>query len=145
MLPESTFGHTSRLASPLSDDDGRMRVRSASSSAQSPCISPSISRSGAISRTSSSARRIFAPEAELPEPKFDRDSSAILGARYMRRISLAAAMVNSAICSAEGSSLTCVSTSTTVRSLSSRMFIAAYTLCSGRRPMTSSTKRRWSW
>ncbi|MNR14862.1 hypothetical protein D3C85_1313590 [compost metagenome] len=86
----------------------------------------------------------MAPDAELPEPKFERDSSAALGARYIRRISRAAATVNSAICSAVGSSLTCVSTSTTVRSLSSRMFMAAYTLWPGRRPMTSSTKRRWS-
>ncbi|CUJ76797.1 Uncharacterised protein [Achromobacter sp. 2789STDY5608621] len=125
MLPASTFGHTSRLASPLSVEDGRMRRRRASSSAQSPCISPSISSSGAASRTSSSARRILAPEAELPEPKFERDSSATFGARNMRPTSRAAAMVNSAICSAVGSSLTCVSTSTTVRSLSSRMFMAA--------------------
>ncbi|CFO00811.1 Uncharacterised protein [Bordetella pertussis] len=125
MLPESTLGHTSRLASPLSVDDGRMRRRSASSNAQSPCISPSISSSGARSRTSSSARRILAPEAELPVPKFERDSSATLGARFRRRISSAAATVYSAICSALGSSLTCVSTSATVRSLSSRMFIAA--------------------
>ncbi len=102
-----------------------MRRRSASSSAQSPCISPSISSSGSAARTSSSARRILAPEAELPEPKFERDSNATFGARNMRCISLAAAMVNSAICSAVGSSLTCVSTSTTVRSLSSRMFMAA--------------------
>ena len=102
-----------------------MRRRSASSSAQSPCISPSISRSGSIWRTSSSARRIFAPEAELPEPKFERDSSATLGARFMRRMACAAMRVNSAICSAVGSSLTCVSTSTTVRSFSSRMFMAA--------------------
>ena len=100
MLPASTFGHTSRLAWPLSVDDGRIRMRSASSSAQSPCISPSISSSGSAARTSSSARRILAPEAELPEPEFERDSSATFGARNMRCISLAAAMVNSAICSA---------------------------------------------
>ncbi|MNV73208.1 hypothetical protein D3C71_1663440 [compost metagenome] len=144
MLPESTFGHTSRLASPFKVDDGRMRMRSASSSAQSPCISPSTSSSGAASRTSSSAWRILAPDAELPEPKFERDSNATFGARFMRAICWAAITVNSAICSAVGSSLTCVSTNTTVRSLSSRMFMAAYTLAPGRRPITSFTKRRWS-
>ncbi|CFP65935.1 Uncharacterised protein [Bordetella pertussis] len=67
----------------------------------------------------------MAPEAELPVPKFERDSSATLGARPRRCISSAAATVYSAICSALGSSLTCVSTRATVRSLSSRMFIAA--------------------
>ncbi|MNQ88329.1 hypothetical protein D3C85_1035860 [compost metagenome] len=119
-------------------------MRSASSSAQSPCISPSTSSSGAASRTSSSAWRILAPDAELPEPKFERDSNATFGARFMRAICWAAITVNSAICSAVGSSLTCVSTNTTVRSLSSRMFMAAYTLAPGRRPITSFTKRRWS-
>ena len=45
-------------------------------------------------------------EAELPEPKFDRESNATLGTKCKRRICAAAAIVNSAICSAVGSSLT---------------------------------------
>src|SRR3546814_4823724 len=56
-----------------------MRRRNASSSAQSPCISPSISSPGSRSRIKASACCIFAPDCELPEPKFERDSKAALG------------------------------------------------------------------
>jgi aspartate aminotransferase-like enzyme len=95
-----------------------------SSSAQSPCISPSTWMSGACARMISSALRIFAPDAALPDRSSNataaRPSAQVQPFHLARRRDR-----DSAICSASGSSLTCVSTSATVRWFSSRMFIAA--------------------
>ena len=75
-------------------------------SSQTKSSSPSISMSGAFWPTSASTFLIFSPDAELPDPKFERDNSATFGDRFNHAICAAAAIVNSAICSAVGSSLT---------------------------------------
>ena len=47
MFAASSVGHTSKLASPVTVENGMIDLRIASSTAQSACISPSTSRSGA--------------------------------------------------------------------------------------------------
>jgi hypothetical protein len=85
---------------------GITRRRSTSEMAESPCISPSTSSSGAIERMIESARRILLALPESREPKFECDTSAALGVMPKRRISWAAMMVVSAISSALGSNET---------------------------------------
>src|SRR3954447_5169726 len=46
IFAESRFGNTSRFADPVSVVSGRARLRNASLSALSPCISPSTSKLG---------------------------------------------------------------------------------------------------
>ena len=106
MLAESSVGMIRRFASPLILLRGNTLRRISSESAASPCISPSISRSGARCTISARARRIFSAEGMLIEPKFDAESSATLGARPKRRISSTASSVISAMCSASGSGVT---------------------------------------
>src|SRR3954468_5839328 len=106
MLAASSVGMMSRFASPRSLEFGNTRRRIASDSAASPCISPSISSSGARCAISSRAWRILAAEPVLSEPKFDAESSAAFGTMPKRLISSAASSVISAIWSASGSGFT---------------------------------------
>src|ERR1700689_1872373 len=58
-----------------------MARRAASSSAQSPCISPSTSNSGMRVRNKPKVARIFSAEAALLDPKLEWESNATLGTR----------------------------------------------------------------
>ena len=113
MFAASRFGQTNRFAEPCSVLSGRMVLRRPSSRALSPCISPSTSSSGARSRSSASACRIFSADGASELPKLECDSSATLGSTPKRRTASAAIVVISAICSAVGSRLTWVSTRNT--------------------------------
>ena len=106
MFAASTVGITSRFASPLRREFGNAPMRTSSESAASPCISPSISRSGSCAFTSASARRIFAADGWSLVPKLECESSATFGTMPNRRISSAASRVISAISSAVGSAFT---------------------------------------
>ncbi|SAL74891.1 hypothetical protein AWB69_09255 [Caballeronia udeis] len=121
----SMFGSTSKFASPTSVDSGRTSRRRLASSATSPCISPSTSRSGARSRSNASVSRILIAVGALLVPKFECDSSAIFGAMPKRRTSSAAMIVISQSCSGVGSTFTCVSTMKICRPGSTSAFIAA--------------------
>ena len=106
MLAESRLGQTSRLASPVSVLSDTAWLRSATDSALSACISPSDSMSGAISRNSSRARRIFSAAGRLDDPKLECDTKATLGGMPKLRTSIAAIWAMAASNSASGSSLT---------------------------------------
>ncbi len=83
-----------------------MRSRIASESAASPCISPSISKSGAARTIKSSALPTLEAVGASSVPKFECDNSATFGVNPKRRTSSAAISVISAICAGEGFSLT---------------------------------------
>src|SRR4029077_8854617 len=78
MFAASRFGQTNRFAEPCSVLSGRMVLRRPSSKALSPCISPSTSSSGALSRSCASACRIFSADGASELPKLECDSSASL-------------------------------------------------------------------
>lgn len=109
MLAASTEGITSRFAVPASRLSATARSRITSTSAASPCISPSTSRSGARSRIIAKARRILRAESLSLAPKFECDSSATFGAMPNWVTAWAASRVISVICSAVGSTTMCVS------------------------------------
>lgn len=125
MLAASMPGSTSRFASPASVERGMIRRRSSLSRAASPCISPSTSSSGACSRSSARASRIFSALGWLEVPKLECDNKATLGRMPKRSSSSAAIRVISASCAAVGSTFTWVSTSVTCRLGSISVFMAA--------------------
>jgi hypothetical protein len=106
MLAASMLGMMNTLASPLSREAGKMRLRSASSRAASPCISPSTSRSGAACSRICSASRILLALCVSALPKLECDRSAILGSMPKRRTSAATSRVISAMSWAHGSEQT---------------------------------------
>jgi len=103
MLAASSPGMISRLACPASRELGKIRARMSSLMAASPCISPSTSRPGSRSSMSVRASRILAALAADDVPKLEWDNSATLGVIPKRRISSAARLVISAICTGVGS------------------------------------------
>ncbi len=94
---------TNKFASPFNVESGMIDALIAGSSAQSPCISPSTSRSGAISFRISKTLRIFSDEGVCALPKFECDNNATFGTMPRERSSVAASLVISANCSAVGS------------------------------------------
>ena len=106
ILAASSVGMIRRFASSFRRERGKFASRSPASRAESPCISPSISSSGASARISSSAARIFCAEGASLVPKLECESRAALGTTPKRRITSAASAVISASCSAVGSRLT---------------------------------------
>ena len=79
MFAASMPGKTRRLALPLSVLCGIRCARSLASSATSPCISPSTSSQGAISRSRPKVVRIFNALGRSLLPKFEWLSRAALG------------------------------------------------------------------
>ena len=81
MLALSRLGHTRRFALPCKVLPGNTLERAVSSSALSPCISPSTSKSGKRSCSSARVARILSAEGALLLPKLECDSRATLGVR----------------------------------------------------------------
>src|SRR5260221_3055685 len=106
MLAASSVGMMRRLASPLRREFGKALERTSSESAASPCISPSTSSAGIFSRIIASAVRILRAEGASLVPKLEWETSATFGARPKRRISSAASIVISTICSGVGFTFT---------------------------------------
>jgi hypothetical protein len=106
MLAASRVGMTRRFASPFRREFGNAWCRTSSESAASACISPSISRWGRRSWMRANAARIFAAEGASLVPKLECETSATLGVNPKRRISSAASVVISRICSGVGSRFT---------------------------------------
>ncbi len=109
MCAESRFGMISRLATPFNFELGKCSTIASGDSARVACISPSTISSGSFSWISFSAARIFLADAELRLPKLECDISAAFGLSPKRATSSAARKVMSAIASAVGSVVMCVS------------------------------------
>jgi hypothetical protein len=136
MFAASMFGMTRRFASSVSSDSGNSWSRRFFDSAESARISPSTARPGARSLIISSASRILTADGASELPKLECDSSAMLGFTPKRWTSSAASSVISAISSADGSRLMCVSQMKSWRPGRMIICITAMVLAPSRSPMT---------
>jgi len=105
-------------------------------SAESARISPSTASPGARSTMSASASRILTADGASELPKLECDRSAMLGFTPKRCTSSAARSVISAISSAEGSRLTCVSQMKSCRPGRISICITAIVFAPSRAPIT---------